>query len=176
MFKEVNMLRPFLESNRELNVREHARLQRCTPATSSKYLREFCEQGVLSCRHERNLLLYAPAESEAFRTIKKNWNVELIQESGLVQGLVHELREPLVIMLFGSYAKGENTSESDIDVFVLTRTQRQVELVRFEKKLRARIHLFVCTPSEVVKLRKKNPHLLNNVVNGVRLHGFWEIF
>lgn len=176
MFKDSDMLRPFMETNREINVREHARLQGITPATSSKYLRQFYKQGILSYRNERNLLLYSAAESLQFRSLKTSWNIERIREAGLVQFLVRELREPLAVFLFGSFAKGENTSESDIDIFVLTATKRSIDVSLFEKQLRTTIQLVVCAPEDIVKLRKKNPHLLNNIVNGIRLHGFWEVF
>ena len=46
----------------------------------------------------------------------------------------------------------------------------------YEKKLRTEIQLFVHTPDEVDELKKTNKHLVNNIINGVRLYGFWEVF
>ena len=65
---------------------------------------------------------------------------------------------------------------SDIDIFVLAHTKKELKLVECEKKIGAAIHLFVHTPKEIAKLKKTSPNLLNNILNGVRLAGFWEVF
>ena len=39
--------------------------------------------------------------------------------------------------VFGSYAKGENTNKSDIDVFVVFKKPRMFDLVNIQKDLRS---------------------------------------
>ena len=86
------------------------------------------------------------------------------------------MKKDSVVLLYGSHARGDADAISDIDVLVLTRTKTNVNLEEYQKKLKAPIQLFVHSPSEAEALRKKNPHLLNNMVNGIRLSGFWEVF
>jgi uncharacterized protein len=45
----------------------------------------------------------------------------------------HNIKE---IGVFGSYAKGDNTSKSDIDVFVVFKKPRMFDLVNIQKDLR----------------------------------------
>ncbi len=178
MFKILNDMAPFFEDTlKELGVREYARWRKCAPATASTLLKSLAKEGLLTERAERNLLLYkAREESEAYKDLKVYASLRKIKESSLVTHLERELKHPLAIFLFGSYAKGENRKGSDIDMFVLTRTKTNVNLEEYQKKLKAPIQLFVHSPPEVEALRKKNPHLLNNMINGIRLFGFWEVF
>src|SRR3989344_1214877 len=96
-------------------------------------------------------------------------NIKKIRSSGILEHLITQLRQPLAIFIFGSYAKSENTRKSDIDLFIITNTKQPIDTQHFEKKLHAPIQLFVHTPAEVEQLKQKNPHLINNVLNGIRL-------
>ncbi len=174
MFNELNNLRVFFEEpDREVGVREYARLSKIAPATASSRLRNLVKGGFLSERSERNVTLFAArTESDFYLEAKRFYNISKIKDSGLIDFLVREFHEP-TIFLFGSYAKAENSKKSDIDLFVISNTKKSVNLADFEKKL-SPIQLMVHDPSEIHKLMKTNPHLLNNVLNGIRLYGFWE--
>ena len=49
-------------------------------------------------------------------------------------------------------------------------------LERFEKKLKHKIQLFLHSRKEIKTMKTKNKELLNNLVNGVVVYGFWEAF
>lgn len=176
MFNKKDSLKVFFnEPDREVAVREYARMCNIAPATAAKHLQQFVQQGLLVSRKERNLVLFkANEESDAYKDLKKYENIRLIRESRLLEHLIIKLQYPLAIFLFGSYAKAENRIGSDIDLFIITRTKKKIDTKIYEKKLNAPIQLFIYTPKEVHKLKKTNPHLLNNILNGVRLYGFWE--
>jgi len=44
--------------------------------------------------------------------------------SGLIALLKDKYEEPEAIVVFGSYARGEDTSESDIDIAVVTKKKK----------------------------------------------------
>lgn len=178
MSKKINTLNVFLKDpQKEVSVREFARLSKISPGTASTALKHAAHEGLLKYRKDRtNLLFKADEDSITYKHEKLFLNIKQIRDSGLIEFLQIELRQPTAIFLFGSYAKAENHKDSDIDLFVLTRTKRDLDVFAFEKKLDAKIQLFVFTSEDIVTLKKRNPHLLNNIINGFKLAGFLEVF
>jgi predicted nucleotidyltransferase len=121
-------------------------------------------------RGSRKFPLYkANAESSGFRKQKILYNLSAIIDSGLIEHIEEKL-SPRCIVLFGSYRRGEDTEESDIDLFVECK-QEEIDLSPMEKKLDRKIQLhfnenFPTYPKE----------LRNNVINGIVLSGFLECY
>ncbi|MBS3056954.1 MAG: nucleotidyltransferase domain-containing protein [Candidatus Aenigmarchaeota archaeon] len=178
MFKKIdNILNIFIEEpEKRFSVREIARLLKINPSTASKYLQILAKDGFLRKRKEFNCILYqADAESEKFKDIKIYYNISKIRNSGLIEVIEDELY-PEVIILFGSYAKGENTKRSDIDLFVLSESKKNLDVATFEKIFGSEIQLFVMNKKKVENIKKENKELLNNIMNGIRMSGFFEVF
>ena len=179
MSKKINehgILELFLDDPRERHLREVARECTVNPMTARKYLELYTRQGLLQENTIRGDRVFKPDErNPQFIMEKKLWNYRKIILSGLISYLEETMEYPAII-LFGSYAKGENHPKSDIDLFILTNEKKQIALVQFEKKLHAQIQVFLHTKQEFKKLRKTNPELLNNVLNGAILSGFIEVF
>ena len=173
-----NIMELFVEdSYSKFNVREVARLTKLSPSTASKHLKIAVKGGLLKKEKSRNFILFsADLESQRFRDMKVYNNIGKIRNSGLVDFIEKELNYPEVIILFGSYAKGENKKDSDIDLFILSESKNNLALVTFEKKLGAEIQVFLHNRKDAESMKGKNKELLNNIVNGIRLSGFFEVF
>jgi len=109
----------------------------------------------------------AQHESLLFRRYKSIFNLTSVFESGLVEFLEKKLT-PNSIVIFGSYRRGEDVEESDIDLFIET-VEEELDMSPFEKKLKRKIQLhfkkdFTLYPRE----------LKNNIINGIVIHGFLE--
>ena len=76
-----------------------------------------------------------------------------------------------VIVLFGSYSKGEDIENSDIDLYIETPSKREIKPTEFEKKLKRKIQIF--KHKKISEIKSKD--LINNIINGVSLNGFIEI-
>jgi predicted nucleotidyltransferase len=119
---------------------------------------------------KRKYPLYkANINSEEFRKQKKIFNYQSLMESGLVNYIGEKLM-PKSIVLFGSFQKGEDFEDSDIDLFVECKKE-QIELKLFEKLLNRKIELhfndnFNNYPKE----------LKNNIANGIVVYGFLEAY
>ena len=162
--------------NREYHVREVARMTNLAPATASKYLDMFAKDSILLKRAERRHALFkANEESRLFKLKKTGYNVEKLQKSGLIDFLEEKLNYPEAVLLFGSYAKGENIEKSDIDLFVLTATKKVPELEKYEKLLKASIQLFLYDKKSFKEMISKNKELFNNIINGIKISGFLEV-
>ncbi len=173
-----NIIELFIEdSYSKFNVREVARLVKLSPSTASKYLNDASKRGLLKKEKSRNLILFSgDLESQKFRDIKIYNNIKKIRSSGLVEFIEKELNYPEVIILFGSYAKGENKKDSDIDLFILSESKNKPALDIFEKKLGTEIQVFLHSRKDLERMKTGNKELLNNIANGLRLSGFLEVF
>ena len=161
---------------REYHIREFARLMKLSPTTATKYLLQLVKEGVLTKKEERNHILFsANTDNSMFKTKKRNYNLERIQTSGLIAFLEQEFNYPKCVILFGSYSKGENGENSDIDLFMLTETKKETNLERFEKRLDAKIELFIYDEKSFNNMKAKNKELLNNILNGIKLYGSIEV-
>ena len=112
-------------------------------------------EGYLSNRDNENFIFY-----------KKIINLIRLKESGLVdfiKGLLH----PEAIVLYGSYAKGEDVEQSDIDLLAITKAKKQLNLEKFEVILKRKIHII----SEE-RLKKLSNELKQELVNGIVLYGY----
>jgi predicted nucleotidyltransferase len=169
MFKEMNVLELFFnEPTREFHVREVAKLLKITPATASKRLKQFKKKGVLQYRKEIRVDFYkANLENEFYLDLKKHNLVRKLKDSGLIEAINNFYLKP-TILLFGSSAYGLDTSESDVDLVIISENNKEFKkLDYFEKKIHRNIQLFVFSNIKTVK----NKHLLNNMLNGVIIQG-----
>ncbi len=108
-------------------------------------------------------------DNKIFKKYKIIHNLSSILESGVID-FIEETVSPKSIVLFGSYSRGEDIENSDIDLFVECKNE-ELDLKSFEKKLGRKIELhfnekFTMYPKE----------LKNNIINGVVLNGFLEGF
>ena len=108
-------------------------------------------------------------DNERFRFLKKINNLNKIENSGLLEFLEEQIA-PDVIILFGSTAKGEDISTSDIDIFIQSK-QKKIDLSIYEKKLGRKIELFI--EDNLAQLPKE---LKNNIINGQKLRGYLKIY
>jgi len=176
MFKELNILKIFFEKpNEEFHLRQLAKLFKQSPVTVKKHLKEFVKIGILRVKKERGMELYSSnIENFYYKEYKRVYNRFQIIESGLLDFLKKEFHMPIII-LFGSYERGEDNVNSDIDIFILTEIKKRVNLGDYEKKLHRPIQLHIMNRKEFQKAKKENPDLINSIINGSVLNGFLEI-
>ena len=165
------------EPEREFHVRELAKLTGKSPTTVSKYLRAYSKEHFLTVNKSRNHLLFrADTESAVFRELKVGHNLSLLRKSGLIKHLTEEYNHPAAIILFGSFARGENVPQSDIDILVITPLKKEVSVEKFEKAMHHKIQLFLHSAKDIESMKTLNKELLNSWVNGVVVQGYWEAF
>ena len=111
---------------------------------------------------------YAAQQSKAFRQYKEVHNLLALQESGIISKLQDEL-SPKCIVLFGSYLRGEDTEDSDIDIFI--QTKGTIDANKYEKLLHRRIQLH-----SKEDFSRYPPELKNNILNGLVVAGYIQAY
>ena len=160
--RQETILLFFYGNPSSLTVRDIAAKTKISRSTVQNYLKLFKEQELIS--HDNQWI-----DSWQNRLKKTHFYIEEFAASGLINHLENELAASAII-LFGSFRKGESTKESDIDLFVECAREKKLDLKKFEKLLGHEIQLFTRP-----KITKLPTHLFNNVVNGIKLKGYFII-
>ncbi len=147
------------------HIRELSREIRLAPTSIKLHIRQLEKENLVKREKVGIYKAYkANLENENFRFYKKILNIIALHESGLVKEL--EKTSPDAITLFGSYARGEDTETSDIDIFLITR-EKPINVRKYEGKLRRKVQLFFSED-----LNTLPTELFNNIMNGILLSGF----
>jgi len=162
----------FMNPSRKLRVRHIERVVGVPLPSAIRYAKELTNENVLQEIKMENIKFYtADRSSNEFLLRKKLFNIKKLYECGLVDFLIEQYSNS-AITLFGSFSRGEDTEDSDVDLFIQTVSKKNIELSKFGKKLDRNIQLFVHKNIKDVK----NKELMNNIVNGMSLNGNLEVF
>lgn len=101
--------------------------------------------------------------------LKRADNLKQLYESGLVQA-IYDIFPEATVILFGSYAHGEDTSQSDIDLAVIGSKNKEID-PKFDKMLERTI-----TVNYYKSFNSIDKYLLNNILNGIILKGAVELY
>lgn len=115
----------------------------------------------------------ADVESESYRFYKKIFNLYRLERYGIIQTLKDAYRAKAIV-LFGSFSKGEDIEESDVDILIVTSHKEARSIGNYiaecEKLLNRRINLHVLN-----SLEKSSPEFKNAIANGIVLHGYVKV-
>lgn len=162
----------FINPNSKLRVREIERTLKMPLPSVIRYCKELEKEGILSVIKTGNVVFYTSDwGNKKYHLEKKLYNIRKICESGLLEYLRIELSNPAIV-LFGSFANGEDIEESDIDIYIETPSKKAVSLENFEKSLKRKIQEFRGKSLHEIS----NPHLANNIINGITLNNYIEVF
>lgn len=113
-------------------------------------------------------IYYANIENQIYKLYKKEWMILKIINSGLIEYIQkHTLASSII--LFGSSSKATFTRQSDIDIFVESKSS-SLNLKKYKKILGKDINLLF--EQNINDLSKE---LKNNIINGSVLYGFIRI-
>src|SRR3989339_618551 len=130
------ILRVYFEyPGKKFTVRTLASLTKIPRSSVQVLLNDLKKEKLLDKNNESIASIY-------FNIKKINYFIDEITKIGLIDYLVEELN-PSLIILFGSFRKGESDKESDVDLFIESLVKKELDLGKFEKKLNHKIDLFV---------------------------------
>lgn len=109
----------------------------------------------------------ANIDNKTFKKYKIIFNISSILESNLID-FIEEKLAPKSIVLFGSYPRGEDVEDSDIDLFIECKNEK-LNLNGFEKKLCRKIEMHFNE-----NFTSYSKELKNNIINGIVISGFLE--
>lgn len=153
-------------------LRESARILKMDPMTVKRALTLLVEDELLTKIKDKNSILYkANIETPAFRHLKISYNLSWLQEKSVTSFLTNKMNTVTSIILFGSFAKGENDDTSDIDILTISLAQHK-PTAELAKLLERDVNLVNFTPAQWSNQAKKNrAFYLDVILDGIVLFG-----
>lgn len=108
-------------------------------------------------------------DNQRIMQLKRVDNLKQVYEFGLADFLEKEFAGATII-LFGSYSRGDDTINSDIDIAVVGRKEKKTDLSKFEKSFERKINI-----NYYESFAKIHKNLKENLANGILLTGGFEL-
>jgi predicted nucleotidyltransferase len=168
----MKILKLFFEGPGErIHVREVARRASLSPPGGMKILKRLKNEDLVIEEPENVVINYrGNYDNPLFVALKRSINLYSLYASGLVDALKKFYDTPECIVLFGSYAKGEDTGKSDIDIAIITDIDKMKNLHIYEKKLNRKISIHL-----IGNLKSEDRNFANSLANGIVLYGYLEV-
>lgn len=166
----------FKYPEKEFSLSDLAREAGVAKANIGNILEEFQEAGLISIEKLSKIWRIRANQTNWFYIRSKIvYNLNSLYRSGLVEFLVDYFKSPKAVVLFGSFRKGEDISNSDIDIAIESDEIKDYkiiglrELSEFESITgrRIQVHLFNRENIDI--------SIFNNIANGIVLWGFLEV-
>ena len=161
-----------IKSGKSLNQREIARILKVSPTSIAKSLPILKKENLISIEKSKNMnltLIELNRDNEKAMELKRVGNLKMIYESQIVNFLENNF-PGCTIILFGSFSRGDDIFDSDIDIAIIGIKEKEIPLEKFEKILERAINLnFYRNTREIHK------HLRENIFNGIVLRGGIEL-
>ena len=162
----------FVKSGESLNQRKIAQVLKVSPPAVMKALPKLEEENLTKMEQDKESKRWSITlnrDSHKAIQLKRADNIKQIYESGLADFLQEEFAGSAII-LFGSYSRGEDVHDSDVDIAVIGRKEKKVDLTEFNKILERTIFInFYSSFGEIHK------NLKENILNGIILFGGIEL-
>ncbi len=153
-------------------LREAARLLKISPMTLKRSLDFLLKNKLIQKENIKNQILYlANMNNPAFRYLKISYNLSLLVNKNLVEFTRKEIPEISAIVLYGSFAKGENDKGSDIDILVISPVKKSIS-TNVSELLGKVVNLSFFSPAQWNKQAKTNrAFYLDVITEGIVLYG-----
>jgi len=162
----------FIHPTNKIRVRQLERELGAPLPSVIRYTKELVQERILSTTTIAGArVFFADRSSSQYTWQKRLFNLNALHSAGIIKYLEQEHSRPTVV-LFGSYMRGEDTEESDIDIYIETPGTARINLERFHRTLHRKIQVFKYKSIRDVE----NKELANNILNGIILTGFVEVF
>ena len=168
--KELGVLDYLLQHcEKEFHLREISRSLKVSSSTAKMALDKLIKKGFIKEKKTANLRIFkCDIENIIVRQMKITKNISWIMEKGLIEILKEELN-PISIVLFGSFAKGINKEDSDLDILVITNNDRKLKINSIG---RYELQVIIIKPEEWSrKGKKEDPFYYEVISSGIPLYG-----
>lgn len=137
----------------------------CSPSTAHRAVSLLKKLQLVSLRKLKNkVVVELVRESALLKSVKRLLNVDSL----LCLGGLEKLQKHGTVGIYGSFANGTDTPESDIDLWLCSESKiRALELRKIvrgiEKQLGKRISLIILSPAKLKKLRTEDPEFYHRL-------------
>ena len=109
------------------------------------------------------------------RSFKVGHNLTIVIENGIIEDVLEEYPQARAIILFGSYRKGDDTEESDIDIAVEISGTADPQMISLGALEHFGYRRKVKINGLVFSREKIDLNVFANIANGIVIYGFLEV-
>lgn len=102
-------------------------------------------------------------DNELFLHYKRSYNLYSLYS--LKEKIIQSIY-PSLFVVFGSYSKGEDVETSDIDILIISKTHKEINLSLEEKQLKRKINIMILD-----NFNKLEKNIQKKAMNGIVLSG-----
>ncbi|OGI15650.1 hypothetical protein A3K63_04425 [Candidatus Micrarchaeota archaeon RBG_16_49_10] len=157
----------FLDRKREFYLRELARITGENPNSVGRELKNLSEGGIVTERKKGNQKLYAANESLPIHEDLRRLVLKTLGFGEVLSGELSKLGKIKFCIVYGSFAIGDEVSESDLDILIIgdLDEEKLIEVVRgLEEELSRDINYILWTAKEFKNKSRQGHHLLLDIV------------
>jgi predicted nucleotidyltransferase len=153
-------------AGKKFSQRELAKYLKVSPTAIAKSINELINNNLINIEKVKtiNFISFNRNNPKAIE-LKRVENLKNIYISRLNEYLEEELAGSCII-IFGSYSKGEDTINSDIDIAVIERKKKELKLKKYEEILNRKINI-----NYYNSFKNIHKNLKNNILNGIIITG-----
>lgn len=162
----------FVKAGITLNQRQISRILEVTQPAVMKALPALEKENLIKIEQDRETKRWSielNRDHHNVMQLKRADNLKQVYESGLADFLEKEFAGATII-LFGSYSRGEDLINSDIDIAVIGRKDKLIDPTIYENLLERTINI-----NFYESFNKIHKHLKENLCNGITLAGGVEL-
>lgn len=153
---------------KEFYSQEIANKVKGSKASASGLLKVLSRQGVVFKKVKGRMKFYQiNSKSPELKRLRINSSLEKIN---LFLPRLEKLSQKII--LFGSASRGEQTSSSDIDLFILSRDKNKIRESLKKISAGSRLKAIIKTPSEWSELEITEPEFYQEIKNGIILYDY----
>lgn len=168
--KETKVMELFFqEPTRQWHFEEILKEAGITRSKAGAWLGKLGKEGFVRRVKERGRMPYYTGNyaNPAYQNRKRLYAMEMLYECGLLNHLT-SLEKAETVVLFGSLARWDWYSKSDIDIFIYGEPEG-LGIAKYEIKAKRDIQLFICRNKQ--ELKKLGKGLLRNIIKGIVIKG-----
>jgi len=109
------------------------------------------------------------------KTLKISYNLSLVYSTDIIRKIYSKIGHPKVIILFGSYRKGDDNEKSDLDIAVEVAGNQEHKVIHLEDLKEFGYRRNVPVQVHVFSRNKIDLNLFANIANGIVVDGFLEV-
>jgi len=162
----------FTRAGLSLNQRQISKALGVTQPAVMKALPRLEEEGLVKIKQDKETKRWSielNRDNHKVMQLKRADNLKLMYETGLADFLEKEFAGATII-LFGSYSRGEDIVNSDIDIAVIGRKEKGTDVAGYEEELERKININFYDSFKDIHKRLKE-----NLCNGITLAGGVEL-
>lgn len=167
---QIEILRKlFIKMGSSINQRQLAIELNVSEPAIKKALPYLEELDFIKIKKDLRLSIILNTQNNKVMQLKRIDNLKHLYESNFVDYLEKKFVGATII-LFGSFSRGEDTINSDIDIAIIGRKEKELNIENYEKLFERKINI-----NYYKSFQEIHKHLKENLANGIILAGGFEL-